>query len=151
MAIALTLHVLSVVIWVGGMFFAFMALRPVAAQLLDPPLRLQLWCNVFGRFFPWVTLAVGLILASGLWMIFGFYGGMGQSGIHIHIMLLLGLIMMAIYGHVYFAPFRGLKQAVEQKNWQEGGQKLGQIRKLIGINLILGLVVVAVATAGRYL
>ncbi|MGB3620154.1 hypothetical protein FT643_22485 [Ketobacter sp. MCCC 1A13808] len=151
MAIALALHVLSVVIWVGGMFFAYMALRPVAAQLLEPPLRLQLWSQVFARFFPWVSLAVVLILATGLWMIFGFYGGMGQTRPYIHIMMLLGLIMTAIYGHVFFAPYRRLKQAVAGQDWAEGGRRLGQIRMLIGINLSLGLVVVALATLGRYL
>ena len=37
MAIAIPLHLLAAVIWVGGMFFAYMALRPVAASLLEPP------------------------------------------------------------------------------------------------------------------
>lgn len=39
MPLAITLHVLSAVVWVGGMFFAWMALRPVAASLLEPPPR----------------------------------------------------------------------------------------------------------------
>lgn len=151
MIIALTLHVLSAVIWVGGMFFAYMALRPVAASLLEPPVRLTLWAQVFSRFFPWVWAAVVLLLASGLWMVFGFYGGMKFVGHHVHVMLLLGVIMMLIYLHVYFAPFRRLKQAVAEQNWKTGGEKLAQIRKLIAVNLSLGLLVVAIATAGRFL
>ncbi len=133
------------------MFFAYMALRPVAAQILEPPLRLQLWSQVFGRFFPWVSVSVLLLLATGLWMIFGFYGGMGRVGNHIHLMLLVGLAMMAIYGHVFFAPYKRLQQAVAEQNWPEGGKQLGQIRKLIAINLSLGLLVVVIAGAGRYL
>jgi len=150
MAIALALHLLSAVIWVGGMFFAYMALRPVAAELLEPPQRLQLWRAVFNKFFLWVSLAVVVLLATGLWMIFGFYGGMGSVLPYVHVMLLLGLIMMAIYGHVFFAPFRRLIKAVNAEDWPEGGKQLGIIRKMIAINLVIGLVVVVVASAGRY-
>lgn len=151
MAIAFTLHVLSAVIWVGGMFFAFMALRPVAAELLEPPARLSLWRQVFGKFFPWVSASVLLLLITGLWMIFGVYGGMGGVRPYIHVMLLLGLIMMALYGHVFFAPYKRLQKAVDAQNWEEGGAQLGQIRKLIAVNLSLGLLVVVVATAGRFI
>lgn len=151
MALALMLHVLSAVIWVGGMFFAYMALRPVAGQLLDPPVRLQLWRQVFARFFVWVTIAVVILLVTGFWMLFGFYGGMGNARPYIHFMLLFGLIMMALYGHVFFAPYKRLTRAVDAQNWEEGGVQLGKIRKLIAANLMLGLVVVAVAAAGRYL
>jgi len=151
MAFALTLHLLSAVIWVGGMFFAYMALRPVAAELLEPPLRLKLWRQVFGRFFVWVTIAVVLLLFTGLWMIFGVYGGMGNTRPYIHVMLLFGLIMMAIYGHLYFAPYQRLCKAVDVEDWPAAGNQLNTIRKMIAINLSLGLLVVAVAAAGRYL
>lgn len=150
MSLILALHVLAAVVWVGGMFFAYMALRPVAATLLEPPVRLTLWVQVFQRFFPWVWLSVAILLISGLWMIFGFLGGMGAVRWHIHLMLTLGLVMMLIYAHVYFAPFRRLKLAVTAGNWADGGVRLGQIRKLIATNLTLGLLVVAVAAIGRY-
>lgn len=150
MSLLFALHVLAAVIWVGGMFFAYMALRPVAASLLEPPVRLTLWVQVFQRFFPWVWVSVAVLLISGLWMIFGFFGGMGGVRWHVHLMLTLGLIMMLIYAHIYFAPFRRLKMAVAAGQWAEGGTRLGQIRKLIGTNLVLGLLVVAVASSGRY-
>ena len=150
MIVALTLHLLSAVIWVGGMFFAYMALRPVAAEILEPPIRLRLWRDVFSRFFPWVSIAVLLLLGTGLWMIFGFFGGMGNTRPYIHVMLLLGLIMMAIYGHVLFVPYKRLSRAVAAENWPEGGAQLGTIRKLIALNLSLGLIVVVVAAGGRY-
>lgn len=151
MAILITLHLLSAVIWVGGMFFAYMALRPVAAELLEPPLRLPLWRQVFSKFFPWVSISVVVLLLTGLWMIFGIYGGMAHVRPFIHVMLLLGLIMMAIYGHVYFSPYKRLIRAVESENWPEGASALGQIRKLIALNLSLGLLVIIVAAAGRYI
>ena len=95
---AVLLHVIAVVIWVGGMFFAYMALRPVAASLLEPPQRLPLWVGVFGRFFPWVWVSIGVILATGLWMIFAVLGGMGAVALYVHAMFGLGLIVFA------FAP-----------------------------------------------
>ncbi|MFY0991980.1 DUF4149 domain-containing protein [Halomonas sp. C05BenzN] len=151
MAIAITLHVLAAVIWVGGMFFAWMILRPVAVSLLDPPQRLTLWRHVFQRFFPWVWAAVIVLLATGLWMLFAVFGGMAGARWHIHLMLLTGLAMTALFLHVWFAPYRRLTQAVTGEDWPRGGRALGQIRRLIGINLILGLATVAIAAGGRFL
>lgn len=151
MSIAIMLHVLAVVVWVGGMFFAYMALRPVAASLLEPPQRLPLWDGVFAKFFPWVWLAIVLILASGYWMLFGPFGGFANAPLYVHAMNGLGLVMMAIFLHVYFAPYQRLRKAVAAQNWQEGGKQLAQIRVLVGINTLLGLLTISIATAGKYL
>ena len=150
MALAITLHLLSAVIWVGGMFFAYLALRPVAGGLLEPPFRLALWSGVFKRFFPWVWLSIIVLLSSGFWMIFAELGGMANIGLHIHIMLGIGIFMMLLFMHVYFGPFRRLQHAVIESNWEIGGVKLNQIRVLIKTNLALGLLVIIIATAGRY-
>lgn len=151
MGIAVLLHVVSVVVWVGGMFFAYMALRPVAASQLEPPQRLLLWAGVFARFFPWVWAAVGVILATGLWMVFAVFGGFGSSGLHIDLMLGVGIVMILLFFHVFFAPYKRLQRAVATEDWSTGGKALGQIRILIGINLVLGLVTVAIASGGRFL
>ena len=147
MTLSLFLHLLSVVVWVGGMFFAYMALRPVAASVLEPPQRLTLWAGVFGRFFPWVWVSVALILLTGLHMLVAF-GGMAAPH-YAKTMLVLGLAMMAIFAHVFFAPYGRLKRAVAAQDWKAGGAALGQIRKLIGINLSLGLLTIAVVFLGR--
>jgi uncharacterized membrane protein len=151
MGVMVALHVLSAVIWVGGMFFAYMALRPVAARQLEPPLRLGLWAGVFGRFFPWVFAAIAALLASGFWMVLSFYGGFNSVGMYVHLMLWGGSLMMLIFLHVYFAPFGRLKRAVAAGDWPAGARSLAQIRILVGVNLLLGLIVVAIATGGRYL
>lgn len=146
----LVLHLLSAVVWVGGMFFAYMALRPVAAQKLEPPQRLTLWAGVFGKFFPWVWMSIVLLVATGYWMIFNIFAGMGSAPLYVHIMNGLGILMILIYMHVFFAPYRRLKRAVAAETWQEGAKDLAQIRFLVGTNLIIGLAVVAVAGGGRY-
>jgi len=149
MALSLFLHVLSVVVWVGGMFFAYMALRPIAASVLEPPQRLALWAGVFDKFFPWVWVSVVLILLSGLHMLMAF-GGMGAPHYALT-MLVLGVVMMLIFGHVFFAPYKKLKRAVAAQDWKAGAAALGLIRQLIGINLTIGLVTIAVVFVGRAL
>jgi uncharacterized membrane protein len=151
MSIALSLHVLSVVVWVGGMFFAYMVLRPVAAVHLDAPRRLTLWAGVFSQFFPWVFLAVGLILATGFLMLVNGFGGIRYASIDLQLMLGTGIVMMLIFFHIYFAPFQRLKRAVSAEDWSAGSRHLAQIRMLVGVNLILGLLTVAIAAGGRYL
>jgi uncharacterized membrane protein len=150
MVIAITLHLLAAVIWVGGMFFAYMALRPVAASLLEPAQRLPLWSQTFGRFFPWVWGAVILLLATGLWMVISVLGGFGQVGFYIHLMAGLGILMMLLFMHVFFAPYRRLKQALAANDMPEAGRRLAQIRVIIAINLTLGLIVTIIGVAGKY-
>ncbi|HHI76156.1 MAG TPA: hypothetical protein ENJ94_03175 [Gammaproteobacteria bacterium] len=150
MSLTVPLHLLSVVIWVGGMFFAYMVLRPVAAGQLEPPARLRLWVGVFGRFFPWVWVCVALILGTGLWMMFGTFGGF-QAPLYIHVMFGLGIVMMLIFMHVFFAPYGRLKRAVAAEDWPAGGKALGQIRMLVGTNTLIGLANIAIAAGGRYL
>ena len=119
--IAILLHVLGVVIWVGGMFFAYMALRPAAVQTLEPALRLPLWAATFDRFFPWVWLCVASILGSGLYLI-AQMGGFGAVGLHVHVMFGLGIVMMLIFGHVYFAAYKKLKRGVAAQEWKAAGE-----------------------------
>ena len=149
MQIVYLLHVLGVVVWVGGMFFAYMALRPVAASVLEPPQRLTLWAGVFGKFFPWVWVSVALILATGLHLLVVMGGA--SAPLYALAMFALGVIMMAIFAHVFFAPYGRLKRAVAAQDWKAGGAALGQIRQLIGINLSLGLLTIAVVFLGRML
>jgi uncharacterized membrane protein len=131
------------------MFFAYMALRPVAASVLEPPQRLTLWNGVFARFFPWVWASVAAILLTGLHLLVVF-GGLGAS-LYALAMLVLGLVMMAIYVVVFFSPYQKLKRAVAEQNWKAGGAALGQIRQLIGLNLSLGLLTIAIVFLGRML
>ena len=145
MAIALFLHVLSDVIWIGGMFLAYVVVRPAIVEVLEPPQRLALWSGIFRRFFPWVWAAVAVILASGFMMM----GQMPRVPVYVAGMTVIGVVMSAIFMHVYFAPFARLKRAVAAEDWKAGGAALGQIRMLVGINLALGLMNIAVAMLGK--
>lgn len=150
MFIAISLHILAATIWVGGMFFAYLFLRPVAASVLEPPLRLTVWVQVFSKFFNWVWLAIILLIVSGHYMATQM-GGLANVGQHVHIMMLLGYIMMGIFMHVYFAPFKRLKAAVSLQDWPSAGSHLNVIRKMVLLNLVIGLLTIFVGSAGRYL
>ena len=145
----LFMHVAGIVVWVGGMFFAYVCLRPAAVEVLEPPLRLTLWQRVFERFFPAVWAAVGLIVLSGAALLLG--GGASGAPVNQLLMTGLGLVMCAVFVVVVFGPFRQLSQAVTAKNWPAGGAALGRIRQLVGFNLTLGALTIATATLGRWL
>ena len=147
--VALIVHALSAVVWVGGMFFAHQVLRP-AATALDAGPRLLLWSRVLGRFFAWVIVAIVLLLASGYVMVFAVFGGFGKLGLHVNLMQGVGILMMLLFFHLYFAPWRRFRLAVGREDWAEGGRQLGQIRTIVTINLVLGLIVVAIGSSGRY-
>ena len=136
------LHVLASVVWVGGMFFAHQCLRPAAIATLDPPQRLALWRAVFGRFFPWVWAAVIVLILSGQAMILQM-GGMAAVPLHVHVMLGIGYVMAAIYAYLYFLPYAAMKRSVAAGDWPAAGAALNRIRMLVGTNLTLGLITIA--------
>jgi uncharacterized membrane protein len=146
---ALIVHIFAAVVWVGGMFFAHQALRPAVA-VLDPEVRLTLWTRVFERFFAWVFAAIVLLLASGYGLVFAVFGGFPKLPLYVNAMQGIGIIMMLLFLHLYFAPWRRLRSAVARQDWPEGGRQLGQIRRIVTINLVLGLIVVAIGGSGRY-
>ena len=151
MLIAIPLHILATVVWVGGMFFAYMALRPVAASLLQPPQRLPLWAQVFDRFFLWVWMAVIILPATGLWMVYSMFGGFENLRLYIHLMTGIGTLMILLFLHVYFSHYRRMKQALAANDLPEAGRRLALIRFIIGFNLLLGLLVTVIASAGRFM
>jgi uncharacterized membrane protein len=138
--VLLAVHLLCAVVWVGGMFFAYVVLRPSLA-VLEPAQRIALHGQVFRRFFLIVWHAMPLIVLTGLAMIFGVLGGMARVGWNVHVMMLLGLVMSAIFLAIFFGPYRTFRAS-------PGPGSLDAIRKLIGINLVLGLLTAVIAVLG---
>lgn len=150
MGIAIALHTLAAVIWVGGMFFAYMAMRPAVVEVVEPSQRGLLWHRTLNRFFLWVWVSIAVLLLTGYWMVFSVFGGMAGAGWHVHLMQGVGIVMMLVFLHVYFAPFRRLRLAIADSNPEEAGRRVGQIRKLVAFNLVLGVIVVLVGSGGRF-
>lgn len=149
MTVALVTHLLGVIVWVGGMFFAHMALRPAAAELLQPPQRLPLLKGVLDRFFRWVWVSIAAILASGYWIFLGQWKG--QAGLHVHLMQGTGLLMICVFLFIYFAPYRRMGTALAAGELAAAAIEMALIRRLIGINLILGLLTSVIAKIGPYI
>ena len=152
-AILKSIHLLSIVVWVGGMFFALYCLRPAAAAL-EPALRVGLMRDALGRFLGIVMVAVGLVLVSGVWMIATASRTSTKFGIGFnmpidwHVMVTLGVVMIAIFGYLRFALFVQLRQAAAASDWPAAGAVLGSIRTLVIVNLVLAVVIIVVTRLG---
>lgn len=144
MRVALFLHFISAVVWVGGMFLAYVVVRPAVTEGLEPPQRLRLWVGIFRRFFLWVWAAVVVILLSG----FAMLGEMPDAPRPALVMAVVGIVMAAIFFYVFISPFSHLRQAVRAEDWQAAGAALGSIRRLVAVNLVLGTINIAVAVLG---
>ncbi len=148
-ALAVAIHAVAATLWVGGMFFAYQILRPSMPLLDGPPPRLKLWLGVFDRFFPWVWGIVIALPLTGYWQIYSDYGGMDGVGPHIHAMQGVGWVMIVLFGYLYFGPYAKFKTAVVDEAWPAAGEQLNSIRRIVGTNLILGLVTTAAGASGR--
>jgi uncharacterized membrane protein len=139
--LVLAVHVLCAVIWVGGMFFAYVVLRP-SLSVLEPIQRIALHTQVFRRFFLVIWHVMPLILISGFTVLYGFYADPTKVPWNINVMMLLGLIMSAVFLVIYFGPYARFRRTTERNT---AAACMDRIRKLIGVNLVLGLVTVVVA------
>jgi uncharacterized membrane protein len=135
------LHVLAAIAWLGGISFMLFALRPAATELLTPPQRLPLIARTLQRFFALVWATILVLLLTGVVMLLGV--GMKNAPAGWHAMFGIGLVMFALFGHLYFGPFRRLKKAVSAADWPEGGRRVGQIATLAIVNLALGVLAIA--------
>ncbi|MEQ8194702.1 MAG: CopD family protein [Rhodospirillales bacterium] len=145
---AIALHALAAIVWVGGMFFAYMVLRP-ALGALEGPQRLRIWATVFGKFFPWVWAAAILLLLTGYMQVFVDFGDFASAGLHVNIMHWLGVLMVFLYFFLFFGPYPKFTDAVGREDWQTAAMHLNVIRQIVLTNLILGLVVSGVGASGR--
>jgi uncharacterized membrane protein len=134
------LHLLGAVLWVGGMFFAYVVLRPSMAAI-EAPQRMLLHTQVFRKFFLVVWHAMPVILITGFGML-GLIGGMAGARWQIHAMLGFGLLMAAVFLAIFFGPYRQFRRTTDRNRM---ASSLNNIRKLIGVNLVLGLLTVIVA------
>jgi len=143
----LFLHLASAMVWVGGMFFAYFCLRPAAGLVLDPPQRLPLWVATFRRFFRYVAVAVAVLLVSGFGMLLPV--GMGNAPHGWLAMMTLGLVMSAVFVVIYAVHFPRLAHHTRSGTWPAAATVLNRIRRLVAINLVLSVLVIAAAASVR--
>jgi uncharacterized membrane protein len=152
-AVLKSIHLLGIVVWVGGMFFVLACLRPAAAAL-EPGVRVALMRDALGRFLQIVMVAAGLVLLSGVWMIATASRVSIDAGIGFNmpidwlVMVTLGVVMIAIYGYIRFAVFRQLGRAAAAREWPAAGAALGRIRVLVIVNIVLAVIIIVVTRLG---
>ena len=147
-ALLKTVHVLAVLVWVGGMAFAHFFLRP-SLTVLEPPQRLALMHAVLGRFFRAVLWATGAVLLTGFWML-------GRVARQFHaldapivwpwdwwLMAAVGVLMVGIFAHIRLVRWPVMDRAVQARDWPAAGAALAGIRQWVAVNLALGLGLVA--------
>ena len=139
--ILLFLHLAGAIFWIGGMAFMVLSLRPAAHVQLLPPVRLPLMVEVLRRFFVVVAISIAVLLATGVALMLQVPGGRAPVGWHV--MAGLGILMMLIFGHIFFGPWRRMRAAVAAQDWPEGGKRMNQIALLVKVNLGLGWLAIA--------
>ncbi|MCY7314547.1 MAG: CopD family protein [Rubrivivax sp.] len=152
LAVLKALHVLAVVLWVGGMAFAHFCLRP-AVLVLEPPQRVRLLHAVLGRFLRIVLWSALLVLASGLRMIGRVARQAVQSGgvfampLDWSVMTVVGLVMVLIYGHIRWVLWRRLDRAMQAADVPAAAAAMAPLRQWMAVNLALGLALTAFVLA----
>ncbi|HEY1328577.1 MAG TPA: CopD family protein [Casimicrobiaceae bacterium] len=147
MLIAIALHVLAVVTWVGGMAFMLFMLRPGLAPL-PPAERLGVLSRVLARFLPAVGVAVVVIVLTGGWLM-AQYGGFGRMPWGVHVMTGLGVIMIVVYLWIMVQLHPRFRAAVRGTDWPAAGALAESIRRAVVLNFVLGVIVIVAGIVGR--
>ena len=146
--IPLFIHLLCAAFWVGGMATMHFTVRPAAVATLEPPLRLRMMAATLRRFFVGVDASVTLLFVTGVVMILA-TGGFRSVHWRVQAMMSLAIVMAAIYVYIRASVFKALRRAVADSEWPKAASLLNTVRQLVGMNLVLGVVVFAVAIVGR--
>lgn len=136
------IHILAIVVWIGGMFFAVSVLRPSIAAL-EPAQRIAVHNRVFRRFFLIVWHAMPIALITGFAMVLGPYGGFAGLPWNVEAMMVLGIVMAIVFVAVVFGPYRRFRAAVAAAR---AGEAAERIRRLIQLNILLGVITIVLAT-----
>jgi uncharacterized membrane protein len=147
MPFAVALHVLAVVVWVGGMAFALFVLRPGLAAL-PPPQRIGVLARVFARFLPVVGAAIVVIVVSGVAMLLQLPDLRGQ-GWGFHVMTGVGAVMIIVYAVLWLRLNPRLQAAATAADWPAAAGVAESMRRGVLANLVLGIVVIVAAIIGR--
>ena len=144
------LHAITATLWIGGIFFAFMALRPAAQEVLQPRERLQLWRVAYRKFFRLVWLLITILITTGYYQLFFRFGGFANSQPYLHLMHTIGLIMVAAFCYLYFSLYGKLCRLIDTEEISAASDTLKKMRPVMATNLFLGIVITAVGVCGPY-
>ena len=138
------LHLIAGIVWIGGMTFMLFALRPAALASLEAQPRAILMGLVWKRFYAWVLVAIVVLFTTGTHLYTATFRatklatGQGSVPLGWNVMLVLGVTMMLIFGHIYFAGFKKYRRGVAAGEWSVAAKAAGLIHTMTLINFTLG-------------
>jgi uncharacterized membrane protein len=138
------LHLISGIVWMGGMTFMLFALRPAAMACMEPQPRAVLMGQVWQRFYAWVLIAIVVLFTTGTHLYTATFRaakaatGAGSVPLGWNVMLVLGISMMLVFGHIYFAGFKKYKRGIATADWALAAKAGGLIHKMTLVNFALG-------------
>lgn len=145
-SLLLWLHLLAAAFWVGGMATMQLAVRPSAVAVLTaPPQRLAFMAAVLQRFFAGVAVSVVVVLASGLALVM-LKGGFAAQPPGVHAMFAGALVMAAVFAWIRLRLYPRVQQALAAGQLPQAAAALDPIRKLVNLNLVIGVAVFAAAS-----
>lgn len=146
-----TIHILSIVVWVGGMYFVHFFLRP-SLTVLEPAQRMALMHGTLSRFFAAVLIASLATVGSGIWMIGRTAKMVSQSGGNFMMpwtwsaMAALGVLMLLIFFYIRFVLFKPFEASVLASQWKDSASHLGRIRLWVTVNMVIGTIIIVMQT-----
>jgi uncharacterized membrane protein len=147
--LVLAIHILAVIIWLGGLFFLVVVLGP-SAESLDAAGASSVWYRTLSRSLAWGWLSLVLIVVTGVAMVFLVFGGYGHlPNIH-RVNMAIGIPAIALYSYVYLMPWRQLGRAVRSSDRVVAAKKRHQVRTLLATILVLALSAAFMSALGRY-
>ena len=147
----LFLHLVAVVVWIGGMVFAHFCLRPAALATLAPPQRLPLMSAALGRFFALVGVSLVVLWGSGVARFAQLAVSGGRAPMSWSLMAAIAAVMTVVFVVIALRLHPRMRSALAAGQLPGAAAALDRIRRLVVLNLALGALTIAVATLGRLL
>ncbi len=149
LVLAIGVHTMAAIVWVGGMFFAHVILRPAMGPM-EPGERMALRGRLLPLFFKWVWISIIALFVTGYGVLYFGYDGLSGAGLHVRLMEGLGLVMMLLFGWMYFRPFKLFMQALKQADQKTALGEFDRIRRVVMVNLVLGMIVSVLGATGNF-
>lgn len=136
------IHVISAVLWVGGMVALRFALHPSLGLIENNQQRMHLALMTMKRFFSIIIVFITLLLISAVLMLVAIDFKQTDVYYAVHLKEALWTIMALNFGYIVYLRSQAHRLFLEE-NFQDAKEKLGKIAtKLIPLNIILGMIAI---------
>jgi uncharacterized membrane protein len=148
MIVALPLHILAIVVWLGGLFCMSVMVSP-AGRDLDATAIAFHWQRVLARFFTWAWIALLLIVATGIALVQVRFGGFSNMPALHRANTAIGVPAIALFAYVFLVPWRRYCRSIAKSEWSAAERLLGHVRIVLAIILVLGVVASVISIVDR--